>query len=357
MIFVGRADRGYFVEEYCEKQNLYFDYVESSLSIQEQVNPILTHQKQDYTIFDVEQYTDEAEVITDWVWKICNTNCSKPIILASGYRSFARIITELAESGVKYFILGATLSDMKDQLEKCLNGFYDANGIEFIEDVKKEQEEIEEQISSNCTTIAVTGACKRIGTTTQAIQFIRYIQLCGKKACYIQMNGNDYIQSLRTWFDVEEDEEIGKVTYQGVDHYYKLDKIREIMQKNYDFYIYDYGVYFDTDFNRVSFQEKDKQIFVVGSDQSEMQHTYNIIQSAFYDMVNYIYNFTSDADKPAILELMEEKAEKTYFSTYVPDKYVFAPNDIYAEIVPIEEEEVPVQNESKKKKFFRRSRK
>lgn len=353
MIFVGNADRGYFVEEYCKKHDMDFGYVEAYANIEAQVNPILSYQKQDYTVFDVEQYTDEAEVITEWVWKICNTNCSKPIILASGYKTYARIITELAKSGVKYFILGAVLSEMKDQLEKCLNGFYDANGIEFIEDLQKATEEVEEHVSENCTTIAVAGACSRIGTTTNAIQFIRYIQLCGKRACYIQMNSNDYIQSMKTWFNVEEDEEIGRVTYQGIDHYYKLDKIREIMQKNYDFYVYDYGVYFDTDFNRVSFQEKDKQVFVVGSDQSEMQYTYNIIQSAFYEMVNYIFSFTSDADKKDILEMMDEKAEKTYFATYVPDKYVFAPNDIYSAIVPIDEE-VPQKEEKKKKGFFKR---
>ena len=353
MIFVGSADRGYFVEEYCKKNDLPFNYVDSFTSIEAQVNPILAYQKQDYTVFDIEQYTDEAEVIADWIWKICNTNCSKPIIFASGYKSYASIITELVKSGVKYFILASVLSEMKDQLEKCLNGFYDANGIDFVENFKQEAEENEERVNDNCTTIAIAGACNRIGTTTNAMQFIRYIQLSGKKACYIQMNSSDYIQSLKTWFDIEEEEEIGRVTFQGIDHYYKLDKIREIMQRNYDFYVYDYGVYFDTDFNRVSFQEKDKQIFVVGSDQSEMQYTYNIIQSAFYDTVNYIFNFTSDADRKEVLEMMEEKAEKTYFSTYVPDKYVFAPNDIYAAIVPLNAE-IPQSNENKKKGFFKR---
>ena len=61
MIFVGSLDKGYFAEEVCNKFNLSFDYVQEAAHISEQVNEILSYQKQDYTIFDVEQYIDEAQ--------------------------------------------------------------------------------------------------------------------------------------------------------------------------------------------------------------------------------------------------------------------------------------------------------
>lgn len=120
MIFVGSLDKGYFAEEVCNKFNLSFDYVQEAAHISEQVNEILSYQKQDYTIFDVEQYIDEAEDVVDGIIKICNANNSKPIIFAAGYMNNSNIIVSAANQGITYFITAVMLSDMKDQLEKCL---------------------------------------------------------------------------------------------------------------------------------------------------------------------------------------------------------------------------------------------
>lgn len=355
MIFVGSKEKGYFAEEISEKIDSAFFYVDSHAHISAQVNMILEHGKQDYTIFDIEQYIDEADVIADYVTKICNANNSKPIILASGYLRESAIIVELAKNEVKYFILASVLSDMKDQLLKCINGFYDANGIEFVDEMKKDAEAAEERQKIDYKTIAVAGASKRVGTTTVAVQLIRFIQLMGKKACYIQMNSSDYIKSMKEWFVIEEDEEIGNVIYENVDHYYKLNNIREIMSKGYDYYIYDYGAYFDTDFNKVSFLERDVQIFVAGTDPSEMSDTVKIIRSSFYDSANYIYNFTPDADQKEVLDMMEEKSAHTYFMTYIPDKYVYVPNNCYSSILAIMNNSVPEERE--RKGFFKRWKK
>ena len=137
MIFVGSLDKGYFAEEVCNKFNLSFDYVQEAAHISEQVNEILSYQKQDYTIFDVEQYIDEAEDVVDGIIKICNANNSKPIIFAAGYMNNSNIIVSAANKGITYFVTAVMLSDMKDQLEKCLNGYYDANGISEVEELQK----------------------------------------------------------------------------------------------------------------------------------------------------------------------------------------------------------------------------
>lgn len=353
MVFVGNIDRGYFIEEYCKKRKIPFFLIEPKINIETQVNEILEYQKQDYTIFDIEQYIDEPKVLAEWIGKICSTNCSSPIIFAPGYRTYASVITALADSGVKYFVFSSTLSDMKDEFEKCLNGFYDANPIEIITELQEEEEK-EQKIIQSSKSIAIAGACNRIGTTTVAMQFVKWLQFLGKKVCYIHMNNTDYINGLQTWYEVEhEDKELGCVTYQGVDHFYKMEKIKDIMQKGYEYLVYDYGCYFSTDFNRVSFLEKDTQVFVVGIDQSEMQHTRNIIDSAFYDSVNYIFNFTAETDRNVICEMMDDKADKTFFIEYVPEKYVYVPNDIFSRILP-EHEDVEVKNSKKKKGFFKR---
>lgn len=358
MIFVGSLDKGYFAEEVSNKFNLSFDNVQEAAHISEQVNEILSYQKQDYTIFDVEQYLDDAEDVVDGIIKICNANNSKPIIFAAGYMNNSNIIVSAANKGITYFVTAVMLSDMKDQLEKCLNGYYDANGISEVEELQKiaaEEQEAREAASGDSKTIAIAGACRRIGTTTMAVQVIRYIQMQGKTACYIQMNDSSYINDMKDWYTVTEDKELGLVTFQGVDHYYDLNKIRNVIEKHYDYYVYDYGTYFDGNFNKVSFLERDIQIFVVGSEPGEMTDTRKILESSFYNTSNYVFNFTSEADRKDLKEMMEEKAEQTYFIENIPDKYVYVPNECYEKMIHI----VPVQEETavpKKKGLFRRKK-
>lgn len=356
MIFVGLENKGFFADQFAERENLIFNYVNTNPSIIQQTNDILRLGKQDYTIFDIEQYIEDSPAIASQVKKICNSNGSKAIILAEGYLRNSNIIVDLAEQGISYFIFATTLAQKIDQLEKCLNGFYDANGIDLVEELKEEVNSEMDIPAMNSTSIAIAGACNRIGTTTHAIQIVRYLQLHDKKACYIQMNNSSYMKDMKEWFTIRDDEELGMVTFQEIDHFYKLENIKEIMKMDYEYFIYDYGVYFNTDFNKVSFLEKDNQIFVVGSDQSEMTETMKIINSSFYDSGNYLFNFTSEADQKDIIEMMEEKADQTFFSEYVPDKYVYIPNDIYTKILPLKDTPKQGNGRNKKKGFFKKKR-
>lgn len=130
MIFAGNQERGYFSEEFAGKNGLDFAYVGTYPHIADQTNDILRHGKQDYTIFDVDTYIDEADEIADQIIRICRANNSKAIVYAPGYMLESAMIMALYDKGITYFITAQTLSSMKDQLEKCINGYYDANGIE-----------------------------------------------------------------------------------------------------------------------------------------------------------------------------------------------------------------------------------
>lgn len=48
-----------------------------------------------------------------------------------------------------------------------------------------------------------------------------------------------------------------------------------------------------------------------------------------YNTSNYVFNFTAEADRKDLKEMMEEKAEQTYFIENIPDKYVYVPNECY----------------------------
>ena len=82
-----------------------------------------------------------------------------------------------------------------------------------------------------------------MGTTTQALQMVKYLLFRGRKACYLQMNGSNFIGALKQNYEIaSEGPSIGKVTYQNVDLFEKQDKISHALKLGYDFYIYDYGV-------------------------------------------------------------------------------------------------------------------
>lgn len=57
----------------------------------------------------------------------------------------------------------------------------------------------------------------------------------------------------------------------------RQEKIADILQLGYNFYVYDYGVYNSADFNKTSFLEKNVKIFVVGSKPNELPYTTNIL--------------------------------------------------------------------------------
>lgn len=346
ILFVGNREKGYFIEDVVKE----FDYVDSSSHITSQVNAIL-EKPCSYMIFDVEQYIDSATDIADNVSRIRNANGAKVIAFAPGYLASSDIVVQMMNHGVTYFIFATKLSDQKDQLQKCLNGYYDANGLEEIKHVVLEKQDEELKKNYNCKFIGVAGACSRMGTTTQCIQLVKYLLLKGYKACYIQMNSSKYTEYLSEWYEVDKNADMGCVSYQYVDHYYQIEKLPEILKRGYDYFVYDFGVYTDRNFNKTSFLEKDIHIFVVGSTPAEMESTYDLLRNNYYNDVSYIFNFTPEGDKKELLELMEEKAENTYFAPFAPDPYVLSDATIYENLIPVEQKGI---SEKERKHFWKR---
>ena len=68
-------------------------------------------------------------------------------------------------------------------------------------------------------TIAIAGTQPHIGTTTQAIQLIQYLQLMGNKVCYVEMNTNNYIQNLQNTYEDIERIEDGHIKFEHVELY------------------------------------------------------------------------------------------------------------------------------------------
>lgn len=350
IVFVG-GDNGFFVEEVAAKYQMETAFIKSDSMIQKQINYILSYSNIQYIVYDLSQYGMDSEELAEWIKKVENATGAKTIILAEGYLPNSKLLTELYRNGVRYFILATSLGEQKEQLEFCFNGFYDANNPLDIEIETLEEQTEKIKSDNNIKFIGLTGSMHRIGTTTHAIQLVKYLKFLGYKACYVEMNENGFVDALKEWYIAEEDEYLGKIQYEDVDIYYNLERLPEIMSMGYDYYIYDYGTYTDRNFNRTSFLEKDIRVFVCGSSPMELPKAYEVIKNSFYTDMYYVFNFIPESEIEDVLELMDEKADRTLVcNDYIADPFVLKNPNLYDDLLKIPkveiEEEIPV-----KKKF------
>lgn len=360
IVFVGSADRGYFAEEIAEKKEMPFACVETKSRIVQQTPKILGYKGVEYMIFDINQYLDSPEELAEEILRISNCNNAKIIAYAPGFMLKHKVLVELYKRGVRNYILGTTLAEMKQQLELCLSCYYEVNGVEELETITLKEQEEEERIAGSYKLVGFCGSMQRIGTTTQSMQVIKYLMLKGYKACYVEMNDSGYVESLYSHYNVEEhDEELGDVLFMKVHHFYRQDKISEILKLGYDYYIYDYGVYSHQNFNKTSFLEKDIRIACVGSKASEMLYTKKLICSNFYSDIYYLFIHTPDSDKKDLQESMEDKKENTYFPGYSPEPYELAVENvkILEKIIPVTEQTEQSEKKNLLRGWFKRKNK
>lgn len=355
-IFVGKPEKGFFAEEQAEK----VEYIAPALHIEEQTEELLKYKEEvKVVIYDIEQYIDEPDALVQWINRIEDALKVKSIIYAAGYSPQSTVCKMLWEAGIKNFIFSIYLGDQKEDLEYCLNGYFEnfgyeeKRGISFIDE--NMEEETEEKEKTRTIGIGVAGCIGRMGTTTQALQFVKYLQYAGYRAAYFQMNSHGFVEALKDAYEqVSVDEEIGRVSYSKVDMFYRPDKLQEVFKLDYDYIVFDYGVAGKNGFNKISFLEKEKQVFVVGSKPGgEFEKTYDVIKNNFYNNVYYIYNFVAANEQEDLKELMGEKADITFFAKEAKDPFVFSGDTVtYGKILETEVKEAkPIK---RKKRLFRR---
>lgn len=344
ILFVGPQERGYFIRETAAMRGEELKYIAENPAIAGQLNQIL-EQPCEYLIMDLEQYVDGAEELAEEIKRIKTAKNCKVILYAPGYSRESRVIQELLFQGLRYFVFSANPGAAKEELERCFLGYY--------KEPKKEELELsekKEELKAG-TRIGITGACRRIGTTTFAIQFVKYLQLKGYKACYIEVNETGFVQKHEEGFLTTHDQYLGKVSFERVDMYYKQENLLEVLKQGYDYYLYDFGTYTDTGFNKTSFLEKDIRIFVAGSKASEIDATMEVLRNEYYTDVSYVFNFISEREKSDLLEFMEEKTDRTYFTVYTPDQFEYIHNPAFESLLPVEDIS---ESEVKRKGLFRR---
>lgn len=347
LLFVGRKDRGYPLEEVAESNNIEVKYMKPSPHIQDMVSDII-EENSEWVVYDISEFIDEPEDVASAIKAICNTINSKVIIYAIGHNLMSLGIRACIDKGFKNFVLTYAYDKRKEEIRKCLNGFYEANEPEFINIIKEEIKDTRHEYQ----TIAVAGCCSRIGTTTQAIQIVKYFLLMGHKVCYIQMSDSDYAEKIvRYYIDVDVNQDLGKATYCSVDMYFDLNRLPDILNMDYEYYVYDFGVFNQGSFNKVSFLEKNHKIVVGGAKVNELGSITNVLQETYLTDVKYIFSFIEDNSETRkdILELMDEKAKDTFFAPYAPEPFKLTSDyGTYEDLFPCENLNAVVEEKPKK---------
>lgn len=379
IIYVGRQEAGHFAAEVAKVKNEEIRFVQQSGHIKDQEQNILMAAQEGARaiIYNVEDYIDDADLITDTIAKIRATNNAIAIILTPSINPDNVIVRACLDRGIKDFIESwQTATAKKDNLVKIITGYYEKNGRPEVEKLERLREE-ENTLKQSFRTIGVAGACHRIGTTSVAIQICKYLSYLKYKACYIEMNATKYknyfntyekgrslsfVEKAKMTFEIQRyDEEQGVFTLEGVNFLYNQEKLPDLYKNKYDYFVFDYGVYSDPGFNKSAFLKDEKQVFVVGAGATEMDYTLEVNENISYKNADFIFNFTAKGDDQLdALDMIADKNpnRKCLFTDYTPNSFIISNTELYNKLFdgleekPSSEEKNPV-----KKGFFGRRKK
>lgn len=287
-------------------------------------------------IIDINTTNETPEEIINAIVTIKSMYNIRIIVMALGYEEGDSLLAQLFNEGIYNFVTAKTYFEQKEEFRKCLSGegcqYRDA--IRFRQKietgkkkkiiVKKEYKKLKQFVN-----VAVAGTEKHIGTTTQAILITMFLKSLNMNVCYICANEKDEIKNIETLDGVIKKDNM--YVYKGIDLYGKDNKI-DAMQYGYDFYIYDYGILDDLNFE--NFLSKEVKVIVGGTKPWESDETFRVLSllEKIKD-INYIFNFSSDKEKAKFKEMLKKYVKNMYFSEYTTDPFTDEVNEsIYHKI-------------------------
>ena len=337
MIFVGAPQNGTILRELIEEQNHLFRHIpvtDNKIDTTE-----VNQHKSDYVIVDLCCFDDLSFMQLENLLLAIN---SEIILYATGYTMQSSLINKLSMNGFDLFLLAPPYSEeLKEELHVILHG------TDFI---LKDEEAAHVKAQTCISTtrnqkkgvkIGIAGVTSRMGTTTTSLQLIRYLQRMGYKACYIEVNYTKFVQEQIRFEQPLHDAHLGMATIDRMDLFYRKEMLNDVLKKDYDFFVYDYGSADDKLFNRTSFLEKDIRVFVAGIKPNEYEKTYDILCDEYFkEDVFFVFNFVLDKYKEQILEGMASKRDYTFFGVYAPSYFDYIENSAYETMLPLERIEV-----------------
>lgn len=355
ILFIGDAVAGHFALEWAKSNKCAYGQIDTHAHVKQTTGDILAYagygqRPVDVLIYDVDNFIDPAEVIASEIAGVAKTLNAKPIIYMPSFQPGAALPQALLAKDIKRYIFAGSAANLKEQLTKNIGGYYDANIRAEVEEMQQIQTETNAKVE-NFRSIGVAGSQGRIGTTTQAIQAVKYLQHLGYKACYIQLNQTEYfdasqrsgkyrtlsyVDKCAAWYDGRKGP---AVVYGGVDLYAGQEALAEAKEE-YDYYVYDYGAVFDRDFDRTAYLKDDIKVLVGGGKVHEFDAMERILTLPAYASCSVILSFMPEGeeDRADALRLLTEAGGKRpiTFAGYVPDPFVFMDVEMFERLLPLE---------------------
>lgn len=375
ILFTGDEMKGYIFSEIKEAET---KCLGSSNYLNKQQAEILLAVKEfapDVIVYEMEQYFDEPEEIANIIAGIKKAS-GVSVVLHVQTDNPNNVVNRACYDQGLYNLLPSTLNptDKKTEFAKFFTSYYEKSGTqnELAEKIEESKEKQKLEINK-IKTIAVVGVCHKIGTTTQCLQIVKYLEYKGYRACYVDASHNKY---MNLFFSEENKElsfpelikltskeaiyysERNIVSEQGVDILMREELLTDSLKRDYDYFVYDYGVYNNPDFNKNGFLKDDIKFIVGGGFLTEIQYICAMADNVSYSDAKLLFNHVmSEKEKNDILACMDfncgsiNNAERTYFVDYIKDSFVLDNLELYEEILPIEEkEDTKEQTEKKRKK-------
>ena len=190
----------------------------------------------------------------------------------------------------------------------------------------KKVQKSQQRSGSRTLKIAVIGAMRRIGTTTVALQLVKYLNDQEEHAAaYLQYNNSDFITDLKEICCVDQDAgKPDKITFANTDIFSDPRKVSGIISSGYQYIVYDYGDI--KSISQSSAFEKDIIILVGGAEPDEIRAMTAAMEVFNQKNVFYFFNFTPLSDREELLDMMEGYRNKSFFLDYIPDKFCYNPD-------------------------------
>ena len=358
LLYLGDKFSGYFVQDVAKNRKLRYLSYETGSSVKEITNNVMwllqeEVAKPEYIVINPESFLDEAFVIADEIEKLSKAIHATPIIYLKSYSPDSEMARAFLDHDIKRFIYYGNTSDLIDQLEKNITGYYDANRRQEIEEVLKAQEELRAKINA-FQSIGIAGTMARCGCTSCALQVVKYLQKKGYKACYVELNDAAYfdmtardgakrsVSFVAKYAIWTQQEEKAAVHYQGIDLFRGKD-LAEAQERGYDYFVFDYGNMFSETFDRNAFIKDDVKIIVGGAGPIEFDTTLRALTLAAYRDATLVLAFTNEAEREDILNTLHTlcnasgmQKRKICFMANCTDPFCLLDDAVYEEILGVE---------------------
>ncbi len=292
-----------------------------------------------YFAIDLSCLKDNDDEIINAIVGIKSMYDLRIIVLTIGYTNSNPLLGRLFAEGIYNIITATKTAEQQAEILKCIT-----SGMEYKDAIKhraqgnnsaKNQNRkssrviVQKQSIKQTISIGICGSLHRIGTTKQALHMAKYLNENAYTACYIEDNGHGHMSSLTEFYSARTENNL--ITMNGLDIYTSFD-MAKILEKGYDFLIYDCGLFEETD--KQQFLTRDIKLICAGSASWEAPCLIPIFKNiGDYGDIHFIFSFTPKNLQKEIRKLMGKFRDKSYFAEYSPELIDgFTNREIYSQI-------------------------